>query len=124
MPERYTAEQMIEAIQAAKGLKSVAARRLGCSWLTVHNYCRRHPTVQQAYDETRQQLVDLAEGKLIVEVNRGMWPAIKWVLATLGKDRGWVERKEVTGAEGGPVRWEIKEVDDWRAGENGEPTDL
>jgi len=31
------------------------------------------------------------------------WPAIKFVLVTLGKDRGYAERTEVTGAEGGAV---------------------
>ena len=99
--ERYTTAEVIEAIQAAKGLKSVAARRLGCTWWTVHNYCRRHPTVQRAYEETREQLVDLAEAKLMVKLNAGEDTSIiKWVLATLGKDRGWVERKELTGADG------------------------
>ena len=99
--ERYTTQEVIEAIQAAKGLKSVAARRLGCSWWTVHRMCQRHPTVQRAYEETREQLVDLAEAKLMVKLNIGEDSSIiKWVLATLGKDRGWVERKELTGADG------------------------
>ena len=122
--ERYTTAEVIEAIRVAKGIKMTAARHLGCTWWTVNNYCKRHPTVQKAYEETRQELIDLAESKLRQKVEKGADWAIKWVLATLGKDRGWVERKEVTGAEGGPVRWKIEEVDDWRAGENGDQTDL
>lgn len=118
--ERYTTEEVIAAIREAKGIKMTAARALGCTWWTVNNYCKRHPTVQRAYQETREELVDLAESKLRNKVDRGAWPAIKWVLATLGKDRGWVERKELTGAEGGPVKWKIVETDEWRAGQNGD----
>lgn len=91
---RFTAAQMIQAIRTAKGLKSEAARELGCSWYTVHRACRRHPTVQRVYEETREEFVDLAEKKLRDKVNKGADWAVKWVLATLGKNRGYVERVE------------------------------
>jgi transcriptional regulator of acetoin/glycerol metabolism len=33
--EAYTKEQMIEALRATKGMKTIAARRLGCDYNTV-----------------------------------------------------------------------------------------
>lgn len=101
--ERYTTIEVIKAIKQAQGIKAVAARHLGCCRLTVDNYIKRHPTVAKAYQEQRDTLVDNAESQLIVKVDEGEWPAIKFILTTLGKDRGYTERREITGAEGGPV---------------------
>ena len=36
----------------------------------------------------------MAEGKLILAIDNDDWRAIKYVLSTLGKDRGYVERLE------------------------------
>jgi hypothetical protein len=38
--------------------------------------------------------------------------AVAMVLKTIGKSRGYVERQEVTGADGGKVQ--IEYVNDWR----------
>ena len=101
--ERYSTAQVIEALQTARGIKTDAAKILRCTRHTVENYIKRYPTVARAYQEQRATLVDLAEGKLIGKVDADEWPAIKFVLVTLGKARGYVERQEVTGAEGGPL---------------------
>lgn len=103
MAEKFTAQQMIDAIRGSRGIKSVAARRLGCVRQTVDRYIRDYPTVREVYEEERESLVDLAEAKLLESVNNSEWPAIKFVLVTLGKDRGYVERQEVTGPDGGAV---------------------
>lgn len=91
---RYTAAQMIEAIRTSKGLKSRAARRLGCDWATVDKYCKDFPAVQEAYHETREKLLDLAESKFRKKIAQGFWPAIRFGLATIGKHRGYTERIE------------------------------
>lgn len=100
---RYKAEQVIEALQKARGIKAVAAKVLGCSRQTVDNYIGRYVTVKAAYQEQRETLVDIAEGKLMKKLDTDEWPAIKFILTTLGKERGYTERTEVTGAEGKAV---------------------
>lgn len=101
--EKYSTAKVIEALRQARGIKAVAAKLLNCHRQTIENYIKRHPTVARAYQEQRETLVDIAEGKLIKKVDADEWPAIKFVLVTLGKTRGYVERQEVTGAGGGPV---------------------
>lgn len=103
---RYAAAQVIEAIQRARGVKAVAARILECSRQTVDNYIERYVTVRAAYEEQRETLIDVAEGKLIKKLDEDEWAAIKFVLTTLGKSRGYTERQEITGAEGGPIEHE------------------
>ena len=93
--QQYTAEQMIEALHEAHGLASVAARRLGCSDRTVRVYIGRYATVKAAQEEARERLLDLAESRLYEKIDNGDMRAIMFVLKTLGKDRGFVERQEI-----------------------------
>ena len=85
---------MIAALLEAHGVKAQAARLLGCNRNTVERYISLYPTVQEAYAIARAELVDLAESKLVEQLEGGEWPAIRFTLATIGKDRGYVERSE------------------------------
>jgi len=86
---RYTAEQVAAALRAAGGVHAVAAEQLGCHRTTILDYVRRYPKVRQAYDEARAAAVDKAESWLMALVERGEWPAIRFTLVTLGRDRGY-----------------------------------
>lgn len=101
--DRYAPEEVIAAIRATKGIVSQAAKRLGCTARTVDNYAARWPEVAEALEEERRILVDTAEIQLMKLVQNGEWEAVKFVLKTVGKDRGYVERTERTGAGGGPL---------------------
>ena len=92
---RYTAQQVIEALQATRGLVYLAAQRLGCDPDTIMNYCRRYPTVEQAKHDARGALLDLAEAKLFLAVQRGDAWAITFCLKTVGRNRGYGERLDL-----------------------------
>ena len=62
---------------------------LGCHVNTVKNYIKRYPTVAAAAEHQREGIVDMAESVLVRRLNAGEWDAAKFVLTTLGKDRGW-----------------------------------
>jgi len=100
---RYTTAQVIAALHATKGMVHLAARQLGCDVDTVINYCKRHPTVQAAKEAERGEMVDLAELKLYQSIQNGEAWGITLCLRTLGRDRGYVERQELTGQEGAPM---------------------
>ena len=93
--DRYSQARVIDAIKAAKGIKATAAANLKCSRQTITNYIDRYPAVKAAYEEAVESTIDLAQSKLIVLVEREEWPAIRFLLVTLGKDRGFTERTEV-----------------------------
>lgn len=92
--ERYTAQQVIQAIHDTRGLVSYAAQRLNCDPDTVRNYARRHPTVAAALKEERERVTDIAELALFTKIQEGEAWAICFYLKTQGKDRGYVERQE------------------------------
>ena len=100
---QYKAQEFIDAIPGTGGIISLIARRVGCAWHTAKKYIDLYPTVRAAYDDECESILDLAEGKLIEAVKGGDMSAIKYILSTKGKKRGFVERQEVTGADGAPV---------------------
>jgi hypothetical protein len=101
--EKYSVEQVVRALESSMGLISPAARALGCSAQTVRNYVKRHPTVKRAKEDEREKLIDMAEASLYKQIKSGDTTAIIFTLKTVGKDRGYVERREVTGKDGGPL---------------------
>lgn len=104
---RFNEETMIKAIIAARGNKREAAKALRCTRSTISNYIRKYPAVARAFNDAKQGLIDVAERKLAEKVDQGFWPAIKFTLGTVGKDRGYTERTEITGAEGGPMELDL-----------------
>jgi hypothetical protein len=101
--ERYTVDQVIAALKAAGGIKLGAAMKLRCSPTTVQNYIDRHPEIGDAIVEIKQNTLDLAETKLVEQIGKGNMTAIIFYLKTQGKERGYIERVENTGANGKPL---------------------
>jgi hypothetical protein len=108
--QHFTSEAMIDALKQTNGLVSLAARKIGCAPKTIYQRAKDVHAVKQAIDDCREELVDIAELALrACLTNREPW-AVAITLRTLGKNRGYVERQEVTGADGGPVGIAIREV--------------
>ena len=92
---RYTQEQVIRALTQAGGLKTPACQALHCTRFTLNSYIRRYPAVKEAYEDALEGSLDVAQSKLMVLVEREDWRAIRYMLSTLGKHRGFTERQEV-----------------------------
>lgn len=93
--ERYTAQQMIDAIRATRGMLTLAAKRLGCAPDTVYRYVREYATVAQALRDERASVTDMAELALYKAIQEGEGWAVCFYLKTQGKERGYVERQEI-----------------------------
>ena len=92
---RYTQKQLVDALTQARGIKAAAARALHCTRWTINRYIQRYPAVRIAYDDALQSSIDLAYSKLVDLVEQGDWSAIRFLLTTLGRDRGFTERFEM-----------------------------
>lgn len=98
--DAYTAAEVITAIEEGKGYVSKAASILGCSVGTVYNYANRYATVKAAWDDVREARHDFVENALHKRISEGSDTAIIFYLKTQAKRRGYIERQEVTGADG------------------------
>jgi hypothetical protein len=110
--QRYTAEEIIEALTETKGLVYLAADRLGCTAQTVYNYIDRYPTIKTAWEAANGRMGDIAEQRLFEAVNLGTPWAVGFYLARKHKNRGYAERQEITGPDGGATEIVIRYATD------------
>jgi hypothetical protein len=98
--QEYSDEEIIAALKKSRGLVYTAAERVGCAAETIYARSKQSPAIAEAIKHQRGKIIDKAEDKLIAAINKGEAWAIALMLKTLGKDRGYVERTEHTGADG------------------------
>lgn len=91
----YSKELVLEAINECHGVILTVAQRLGCRWDTARRYIDKWETTKQAFDNEREKLLDMAESVVFKAIENGDIQTAKWVLATLGRDRGYNERQEI-----------------------------
>lgn len=106
--EKYTVKDILEAVKKGHTPAGTAAI-LKCHSDTVRNYARRYPSVKDALQKEREELVDYAESGLRAALlNREAW-AIAFTLKTLGRDMGYSEKYnlEVEANVSAPITFEI-----------------
>jgi len=98
-----------KAIKDSMGLVTVAARRLGISRSRFYQLKEKWPEMDEWITEEREALLDLTESKLIKNVTAGREASIFFTLKTLGKHRGFIERSEITGKDGEPIKLSLSD---------------
>jgi AcrR family transcriptional regulator len=100
----HSKEAVQAAINKSRGIKATVASALGCSRGTVDNYLKRWPELKELLDAERSGLISIASSALIEDLknsdSKGHQPAYFFILKTLGKEEGFVERSEVSGPDG------------------------
>lgn len=109
--EQLSHASVIQALKSSGGIYSAAALMLGVTRQTVSNYVKRHPHIYQASLEATEDVLDLAETKLIQKIKEGHMTALIFYLKTKGKERGYIETREVTGKDGVPLGGEPTTLD-------------
>lgn len=99
-----TSKIVADAIRKNAGILSAAASQLGTTRQNVWSWCQRSPECRQAQEEAKAMTLDLAEGNLLQMIRSSNLGAVIFYLKCHGKERGYVERQEVTGPGGGPVQ--------------------
>lgn len=108
---RFTIAQIENALRAKSGNVTAAAVALGCSRSTIYRRIEQSPQLKDLITDERETLADIAESALRKAVLDGNITAIIFTLKTVGKSRGYVERQELTGAEGADLSIDIKWAD-------------
>lgn len=100
----YRKEKFEKAIGESNGIVQAVADRAGVSRGTVVNALKRWPELNELLKEARESLVDKAESVVVTtlgsEDEKTAFQAAKYVTGTLGKNRGWASRTELTGPDG------------------------
>ena len=116
-------ETFREACEAKAGIAGDIATVLNVRRSTLYTWLKSDPEFAAALDDAREKLVDMAENRLqmLVQgvpkieidengekrfagwIERPSETAIIFTLKTRGKKRGYVERQEITGANGSNI---------------------
>lgn len=94
---------MLENLEKSHGVVTVAARNTGIHRDTHYNWMQTDEEYATKAKAMKEVAIDFAESMLYKLISEGNVAATIFYLKTQGKNRGYVERQEVTGADGAPI---------------------
>jgi hypothetical protein len=97
-----------EVLRDSLGIVTNACLKLKIGRPTYYKWCREDPEFNAACDAVQEYTMDFVEGKLLELINEKHPAAIIFYAKTKGKNRGYVERMETTGAGGGAIKNEVE----------------
>jgi hypothetical protein len=98
-PMKISRSRLLKEIRERDGNLSEIARAYGLTYNAVHKRVNGDPELTAAMQDSRETLVDHAQAKLGEAVLSGSAWAVKFVLETWGKSRGFSKQLEVVEAE-------------------------
>jgi hypothetical protein len=121
MDTKKTKELMLKALKKTKGIVSVAAESVNIARTTHYLWMDTDPEYKEAVKAIDESAIDFAESKLFELIDGARKEVVTqdgiqvvkdtpnptatiFYLKTKAKHRGYVERQEITGADGGPVQ--------------------
>ena len=97
---KFKKQDILDALKGSYGIVSEVADKLGVDWHTADDYIKLWPETLQALDDERESYLDLTESACIDRINAGDGQMIRFVLATLGKKRGYGTEDAATDTSG------------------------
>jgi len=86
---KLTKKIIEKAIIGSSGLISTIAQKLNVSRVTVRNYLKKYPELEDLIIEEKENILDFTESKLIKKIQEEESWAIKYLLSTQGRKRGY-----------------------------------
>lgn len=99
-------ERLLKALEASLGVVTDACKKVKLSRQTFYKYLKEDPDFKAAVLELEEVALDTAESALFNQIKDGNVTSIIFYLKTKGRRRGYVERQEISGPDGGPVQTE------------------
>lgn len=69
-----------------------AAESIGCSRIAIYKRIQSDPELKEAIEQCREDVLDIAENALMKNVKEGKEASVFFLLKTLGKKRGFIEK--------------------------------
>ena len=101
-------EKLILALEKSLGVVTTACKNVGVHRSTYYDYYNNDVKFKEEVDDILNVAIDFAESHSHEQIQGGNTAATIFYLKTKGKKRGYVERQEITGAEGMPTNFQIE----------------
>lgn len=95
---------MLSALEQCFGIVTRAAQIAKVGRSTHYEWVESDPAYKKAVEAVNDVAIDFVESKLFNLINQNDTAATIFYLKTKAKKRGYIERSELTGADGGPIQ--------------------
>ena len=100
--ERIAKEKadLLQALANTSGIVSSACKAANVSRMTYYRWYNEDPDFREKADDIKELQKDFAESLILKKMKEGDTTMIIFYAKTQMKDRGYTERKEITGKDG------------------------
>lgn len=104
--DEYNTRDVVAAIYATRGNLTEMAKLLGRTRIAVRNWLDRHPEFERIVRNEVEKVLDDLEQKTFDAALAGDGQDRRFLLQTLGKNRGYSSRQQMTGVDDKPLVFE------------------
>jgi predicted transcriptional regulator len=104
-------ESMIKALEQSLGIVTVACKKADIPRSTFYKWLKEDEEFKKQVIDIENIALDFAESQLHKQISDNSTSATIFYLKTKGKKRGYIERQEITGADGIPTNFQIEIID-------------
>jgi len=101
-------ERLLQALEQSLGIVTTACKNAMIHRSTYYDYYKNDLDFKNKVDDIQNVALDFAESQLHKQIQSGNTSATIFYLKTKGKNRGYIERQEITGADGMPTNFQIE----------------
>jgi len=106
----HNKKAILEALEKSLGVVTTACKIAGVGRTQFYQWLKDDSEFRKQVDDVANITLDFAESQLHKQIKDGSVPATIFYLKTKGKNRGYVERQEISGIDGQKL-FEIKILD-------------
>ena len=104
-------ESLLKALEQSLGVVTVACKKADIPRSTYYKWLNEDPKFAKQVQDIENVALDFAESQLHKQIADNSTAATIFYLKTKGKQRGYIERQEITGADGLPTNFKIEIID-------------
>jgi len=104
-------KKLVKALEKSLGVVTTACKNVDVARSTFYDWYNDDEAFRKEVDSIGDIAIDFAERQLHKQIQGGNPTSTIFYLKTKGKKRGYVERQEITGAEGSPTAFKIEIID-------------
>ena len=104
-------ESILKALEKSLGIVTVACKKANVPRSTFYKWLNEDEEFARQVKDIENIALDFAESQLHQQIQNHSTSATIFYLKTNGKNRGYIERQEITGADGMPTNFQIEIID-------------
>ena len=101
-------ESMLKALEQSLGVVNSACKIAEVPRSTFYKWMKEDQEFAKEVEDIANVALDFAESQLYKQIADNSTAATIFYLKTKGKKRGYIERQEITGADGMPTNFQIE----------------